>query len=278
MKQSSRRKEPAALQAWSPESHQESQLPVRVDHTYVPTMTHQAGAMENTSDFDGAQAANRFDDNTEIAKFAQAAIDYRQQRHQISDMESVKALLRNFLDDINEPQTERSPYFDGLLSQWLDMWRKDRTNSLLIYVLGDRSEHYGNRMLDFDDLETIDRNKTRFLEQHCSEQGICLHLAKMTSAVNIDPRDNFEIKMAMSLYEIRDLTGGLLGNKPVALGIESFLQKSMFDERYHQRTASQNPYPSPTDGTQFPNIDTAKSFQDWVSPSHAHLCYCLPMD
>ncbi len=241
-------------------------------------MTHQAGAMETTDDFDGAQVVNLFDENTQIAEVAQAAIDYSQQRHQTSDMESVKALLRNTLDDINEAQKERSPYFDGLLSQWLDIWRKDRTHSLLIYVLGDRSEHYGNRMLDFDDLETNDKIKKRFLEQHCSEQRICLHLAKMTSAVNIDPRDNSELKMAMSLYEIRDLTGGLLGNKPVALGIESLLQKSIFNERYHQRTASQNPYPSPTDGTQFPNIETAKSFQDWVSPSYAHLCYCLSMD
>ena len=267
-----RRKEPAALQAWSPESHQESQLPVRADHTYVSAMTHQAGAMENTDNFDGAQAANRFDDNTDITKVAQAAIDYRQHRHQISDMESVKALLRNFLDDIKEPQTERSSYFDGLLSQWLDIWRKDRTHSLLIYVLGDRSEHYKNRMLDFNDLENIDKIKTHFLSQQCSQQGICLHLAKMTSAVNVDPRDKSEPKMAMSLYEIRDLAGGLLGNKPVALGRESFLQKSMLEERYHQQIASQNPYPSPTDGTQLPHIDPAKSFEDWVSPSYAHLC------
>ena len=233
--------------------------------------------MENRAT-DETQTASPFDDDTDITKLAQAAIRYREKYHQTPDMESVKALLRNFLDDIKESQTERSSYLDGLLSQWLDIWQRDRTHSLLIYVLGDRSEHYGNRMLDFNDLETVDKIKTRILEQQCSQQGVCLYLAKMKSAVDTDPNDDLELKMAISLHEISDLSGGLLGNKPVSVGRESILQKGMLKERCHQQIARQNPYPSPIEGTPSLQIDTAKSFEDWVSPSYFPLRYSLSMD
>lgn len=268
----------ATLQAWGPETHEESQLPVFADLTNVPAMSHQAGTMESRDAIDGAHTEDPFDHDTDMTKVAQAAIRYRPKHHQIFNMESIKALLRNFLDDIKEPQTEHSSYLDGLLSQWLDIWRKDRTHSLLIYVLGDRSEQYGSGMLDFKGLETIDKIKTRVLEQQCSQRGVCLYLAKMTSAVNADPHDALELKMAISLYEIRDLSGGLLGNKPVAVGRECVLQKSILKDRYHQRVAHQNSYPSPSEGTPSLQIDTAKSFQDWVSPSHVPTSYSLSME
>lgn len=265
--------EPATLQEWGSKPQEELQLPVFADLTNLHAMSYQAGAMDIRDAIDGAQTTNAFDANIDITKVAQAAIGYRPKNHQASDMESIKALLRKFLDDIKEPQTERSSYFDGLLSQWLEIWRKDRTHSHLIYLLGDRSEQYEGRSLDYHDLETIDKIKTRLLEQQCLQRGVCLHLAKMTSAVNADPDDAFELKMAISLHEIRDLSGGLLGNKPVAVGRESLLQKGILKQRYHQRIARQNPYPSPTDGTPSVQTDTAKSFQDWVSPSHIHLRY-----
>ena len=234
-------------------------------------MGHEAAANEIGVASDGAQTAYLFGVDMDKAKIAQEAIDYRLENHQVSDMESIKALLRNFLDDINEPQTERSSYFDGLLSQWLSIWRIDRTHSILVYVLGDRSEQYGNRMLDFKDLDDIDKVKTRFLEQQCLQQGVCLYLSKMTSAINTDPNDALELKMAINLHEIRDLSGGLRINKPVSVRRESLIQKSILKERYHQQIAHQNPYPSPTENTSPRQMNTAKSFQDWVSPSHVPL-------
>lgn len=249
------------------EYHEESHLPLFTDLTKILAMDHEAGATDTTS---VAQTANTFDANSDMTKLAQVAFGYRPKISQSSDMESVKALLRDLLDDVQE--MERSSYFDGLLAQWLDIWRRDRTNSLLIYVLGDRSKQYGNCMLDFNNLEAIDTIKTRVLEQRCLQQGACIHLAKMTSAVNTDPHNTLELKMAISLHDIRDLSGTLLGNKPVAVGKESILQRKMLEERYHQQLASQNAYPSPTETTPSPPIDTAKSFQDWVSLSNVSLC------
>lgn len=255
----------ARLQSWGSKPHKDSQLPVSTDLANVLAMSHQASATDNRCAVDGAQTANPFGNKNDITKVAQAAIGYRPKpHHQVSDMESIKALLRNFLDDIKEPQKDRSSYCDGLLSQWLDLWRRDRTYSLLIYVLGDCSERYQDRTLDFNDLETIDKIKTQVLEQQCLQQGFCLHLARMTSAVNTDPGDVLALKMAISLHEIRDLSGAVLGNKPVAVGRESIIQKSLLNKRYYQQNANGNPYPSPTEGTPSRPIDTTKSFQDWV--------------
>lgn len=274
----SRGKGSARLQAWGSKPHKDSQLPVSTDLANVLAMSHQASATENRCAVDGAQTANPFGNKNDITKVAQAAIGYRPKpHHQVSDMESIKALLRNFLDDIKEPQKDRSSYCDGLLSQWLDLWRRDRTYSLLIYIL-DCSERYQDRTLDFNDLETIDKIKTQVLEQQCLQRGFCLHLARMTSAVNTDPGDVLSLKMAISLHEIRDLSGAVLGNKPVAVGRESIIQKSLLNKRYYQQNANGNPYPSPTEGMPSRPIDTTKSFQDWVSPSHVALCYSFSMD
>ena len=168
-------------------------------------------------------------------------------------MDSVKGLLRIRLDDINEPHVERCPYFDGLLSQWLDIWRSYRTDPLLIYVLGERINQYRDDTLDINDLDTIDRIKTNFLEVQCSQKGICLYLAKMKSAINEDPDDPLQLKMAISLHGIRDLNGGLLVNKPVAVTPESIIQiEQSIKERYHGTVSSDtvaNPYPSPSGGS-----------------------------
>ncbi|CAD6571107.1 MAG: hypothetical protein ASARMPRED_004203 [Alectoria sarmentosa] len=227
-------------------------------------MGHQAAANEIGVGSDGAQTAHLCGVDMDTTKIAQEAIDYRLENHQASDMESIKALVRNFLDEMNEPQTERSSYFDGLLSQWLSIWRIDRTHSILVYVLGDRSEQYGNRMLDSKDVDDIDKVKTRFLEQQCLKRGFCLYLSKMTSAINTDPDDALELKMAINLHEMRDLSGGLQINKPVSVRRENLIQKSFLTERYHQQIARQNPYPSPTENTSPRQMNTATSFQDWV--------------
>ena len=261
----------ATLQPWASEYHQESRLPFFTDLANVLDLSHKAGATENRDDMDASQTANISDANINITRVAQAAIDYSPQSGQVSDMQSVKALLRNFLDEILQMEMEHSAYFDGLLSQWLDIWRRDRTHSLLIYLLGGEQSR-NNCMLDFNDLEVVDKIRTRVLEQHCLQQGVCLYLARMTSAVNTVPDDTFKLKMDINLHEIRDLSGALLGNKPVAVRSESLLQTGMLEERYHQRSAPQNPYPSPTEATPSPQIHPAKSFQDWVSPSNVPLC------
>lgn len=240
-------------------------------------MGHQAGADKTKDASDGAQTPNPFDYDIDTTNMAQAAFGYSQENHQVSDMESIKPLLRNFLDDIKEPQSERSSYFNGLLSQWLSIWPTDRAHSLLIYILGDRSEQYGNRMLDIKNLDEIDKTKTRFLEQQSLQQPFCLYLAKMTSTVNIDPDNALDLKMAFNLHEIRNLSGEVQFNKPIAAENESVIQKSILKERYHQQVALQNPYPTPTEGRSPLQIDTAKSFQDWVSSPHFLLCYPLSM-
>ena len=246
-------------------------------------MSHQAGATENRSVVDEAQTANPLGNKNDMTKIAQAAIGYTpkpkpKHHHPVSDIESIKASLRRFLDDITEPQKERSSYCYSLLSQWLDLCGRDRSCTLLIYVLGDCSEQYQDRTLDFNDLKPIDRIKIRVLEQQCSQQGVCLHLARMTSTINTDPRDDLGLEMAISLHEIRDLSGTVLGNKPLAVEKESILQKSWFSERSDQLKPNQNPYPSPIEGTPSRRMHASKSFQDWVSPSHTALCHSSSMD
>ena len=190
----------------------------------------------------------------------------RPKNHQMFKMESIKALLQISLDHLKDSQTEHSSPLDGLLSQWLDVWREDRSHALLIYILGDDSNQYEHRKLDFNNLEAVDKFKANFLVRQCSQQGACLHLAKMTSVVDSDPDQALELKMAISLNEIHDLNGGLLVNKPIAIGKESIIQKSLLMDRYHRTVASQNPYPSPSEGSPVLQTDTSRGFQDWVSP------------
>lgn len=263
----SRGKERATLQAWSSETHGESQISVLTDLANMSSVSDQAGTADNNGDaINGTKTANFFDANTDSVQPAEADIGWWPKHLQVSSAENIKKLLRNFLDDTKEPQSERSSYCDGLLSQWLNMWRTHRTHPLLIYILGDGSEQYKGRELDISDLETVDRVKTDVLEQQFIQQGACLHLAKMTSAVNIDPDEAKELKMAISLHEIRDFNGGLLVNKPVAVGRESVMQEDLLAERYHRAIARGDPYPSPLEEKPTSQTDTAKSFQDWVSP------------
>ena len=265
-KSKSRRKEPATLQVEGPEPQQESQLRVSADLANLSAVNYQAGATENKDANDGAQAANLSDANIDKVQVAQAAIDYRPKQRHISNMESIKALLRNFLHDLRGLQPDRSSICGGLLTQWLDIWQTDRKPALLIYVLGDASEQYKDRKLDFNNLESVDKVKTNLLEQQCSQKGACVYLAKMTSAVNNDPENAHELKMAISLHEIRELNGELAVNKPVTVGRQSIIQTSLLSERYHGTIARQNPYPSPAEGSPIIPTDTAKSFRDWVSP------------
>lgn len=268
----------ATLQAYGSQPHDQSQLPLITGLTDVLAMRDHAGANETEDASNGAHAPNPFDVDIDPAKIAQTAIGSSQDNHQASDMESIKASLRNFLDDIKEVQTEGSSYFNKLISQWLSIWRTDRIYSLLIYVLGDRSEQYGHGMVDFKDLDEIDKTKTRFLEQQCLQQPVCLYLAKMLSTVNTDPNNALDLKMAINLQEIRDLSGEIQVNKPVAAGGESVIQKSILKERYHQQKARKNPYPSPTEGRSPLQIDTGKSCQDWVSLPPFSLSRPLSMD
>lgn len=256
--------------AWGFEPQEESQLPISADLANASALNHQR-ATGNMDAVDGGATGNAFDGNTDKVQVAQAAIGYRPKHHQDSNMDSVKELLRIFLDDVKEPQAERSSYFDGLLSQWLDTWRTNRTDPLLIYILGERIDQYRDGILDISDLDTIDKIKTDFIEQQCSQKGICLYLSKMTSAINRDPDHALEVKMAICLHEIRDFSGGLLVNKPVAVMPESIIQTEQYlKERYHgtvpdDSVAQLNPYPSPSGGSPALRNGTAKSFQDWVS-------------
>lgn len=257
------------LQAWGPQTHQESQLPLDADFTNMSPPSHEAGATAKRDAIDGAHVVNYFDTQMNETQVAQAALDYGPKHHQVSNvdstMESTKALLHNFLDDLRESQTEHSFYLDGLLSQWLDIWRRDRSHALLIYVLGDGSEQYQDRKLARSNLDTIDKLKTGILERQCSEQGACIHLAKMKSTISIDSNEALELKMAINLREIRDLKGGLLVDKPVTVGRESIIQKALLKERYHRAIASRNPYPSPSEGSPTFGTKTSENFQDWVS-------------
>ena len=267
----------AALQGGGSEPHDQSHLPSCAGFTNVLAMRHQAGASENGDATGGAETADPSDVDIDSTDVAQAATPDKPENHQVLDMESIKALLRRFLDDIKEPQMDRSLYFDGLLSQWLDLWRRDRVHALLIYVLGDGREQYKDRKFDVNDLETMDRIRTKALEQQCVEQDFCLFLAKMTSTVNTDPDDALGVNMAINLDEIRDLNGLLLVYNPVAVGRESVIQKNILKERYDRTIARRSPNAGPAVGTRFLEINNAKSFQDWVSPSHAPLSHLVSM-
>lgn len=267
------------LQAWSPQTHQESQLPLYADFANMSAPSHEAGVTAERDAIDEAHTVNCFDAQMNETQVAQAALDYGPKHHQVSivdsNMESTKALLQNFLADLKESQTEHSFYLDGLLSQWLDIWRRDRSHALLIYVLGGGSEQYQDRILAPSNLETIDKIKTSILQRQCSEQGACLHLARMKSTVSIDSDEALELKMAINLREIRDLSGGLLVDKPVTVGRESIIQKALLKERYHRAVASRNPYPSPSEGSPTLGTNTSENFQDWVSSFQVSLFYSL---
>ena len=229
--------------------------------------------MPDQDDVDGADSSDASFDGVHIA---QAALGFLPD--QVYNMDSIKALLQNFLDAVKEPQPEYSFYFDRLLSLWREKWRADRKHALLIYVLGD-GEQYKNRQLDVNNLATTDKFKTTFLEQRCSRQGACLHLAKMTSAVNADADNVFELRTAISLHEIQELSGKTVVNKPVAVESGNIIQNSILQEKYHQSINRRNPYPSPMEGSPTLQTDTARSFQDWVSPLHFYfIIHCWWLD
>lgn len=253
-------------QGWSPNSYEGSQLPISAAPTDVLTVSPRESATEDRDVVDGSQPEDASDTSIDKSDIAQAALRYSPKNQLAFDMESVKALLRNFLDNVKEGETERSSYFDGLLEQWLDISRTDRAHNLLIYVLGDRSGQYDNRMLDIQELESIDRTRLFFLDQQGLPRDVCVHLAKMTSAINTDPFNAPELNVAIGLHEMCDLKGEQLTIKPVAVKRENILQKGLLEERYHQQSAIKDPNPSPAERSFSVEIDTAKSFQDWASP------------
>ena len=182
-------------------------------------------------------------------------------------MDTIKLLLSNFLDHIKEPQTKPSTYLDGLLSQWLGMWRRDRSHALLIYIFGDGGHQYKGRKLDINNMDTSDQNKMSILKQQSSEQGVALLLAKMTSAVERSPDNVLEVRPTVQLIEIHDLHGGLLVNKPVTTKSESIVQKDYLKDRCFRFVEYQKAYPILHQGSPAPQIDTLMKFEDWVSLS-----------
>ena len=264
----SQRVVPPTPQRWSPDSYEGSQLPISTAPTDVLTVSSRESTTEDRDVVDGSQPEDASDASIDKSGIAQAALRCSPKNQQAFDMESVKALLRNFLDNVKEGETERSSYFDGLLKQWLDISRTDRTHNLLVYVLGDRSGQYDNRKLSIQGLESIDRTKLFVLDQQGLRREVCVHLAKMTSAMNTDPFNAAEVNVAIRLHEMCDLKGEPLNVKPVPVKRENILQKGLLEERYHQPSAIKDSYPSLTKGKNPVEIDTAKSFQDWASPPH----------
>ena len=263
-----------APQRWSPDSYEGSQLPISAAPTDVLTVSPRESATEDRDVVDGSQPDDTSDASMDRSKITQAALRSSPKNQQAFDMESIKALLRNFLDNVKEGETERSSYLDGLLKQWLDISRTDRAHNLLIYVLGDRSGQYDNRMLDIQGLDSTDRTKLFVLDQQGLRREVCVHLAKMTSAMNTDPINASELNVAIRLHEMCDLKGEQLNTKPVAVKRENIVQKSFLEERYHQQNAMRDSYPSVAKRSTSVEIDTAKSFQDWASPPHV-LCGSL---
>ena len=205
------------------------------------------------------------DAGTAEMKIARAAVDYMTTHHQAFDIGSIKALLQRSLDAIRIPLIEYNSHLDDALSKWLDLRPRERNFSLLIYILGNKTDQYTNRNIRRVDLDAIDKVRARILDQQCLRRGACLYLAQMTSVVDNDPDDVFNLKMIIRLHDIRDLKGRILSHDPVAAERESIIQRNHLVDRYYQATDRREPYPSPSKRSPTSQTDLAKSFQDWVS-------------
>ena len=262
-----RREETPPPQAQTP---QDQQVPVDTDHSDRSVPSSQATSTANTDDATGeTHATDSFDPHTDTTR---AALDYRPKPHQGSKMYAIKALLQSVLDSFREPPTKPSSDLDELLSQWLGVWRENRRHSLLVYVLAPGSGQYQGRRPAVHNLDTIDQIMTGTLAQLCSKKGICLHLAKMTSAVNTSPDEVLDVKSTIQLLEIHHLRGGVLVDKPITIESESIIQRSLLRDRYHRCVAARksNPFASPVSRT-----DTSINFQDWVSLSRVSFLSAL---
>ena len=180
-------------------------------------------------------------------------------------MDIIKSELQHYLDHLKERQTKRSSHLEGLLSDWVDIWLRDRSQALLVYVLGSDSGQYEGRKLETRSLNILDRTKTKVLMQHCSKQGVCVHLAKMSSSVITSPDKEIDVKMTMQLRQIRCVDRALLIEGPVTIKSESMIQKNYLQERYYRTVESSKAHSTPGESITASENDTSRNFEDWVS-------------
>lgn len=229
-------------------------------------------ATANTDDIGGTRATgtrvtDSFDTHTDLRQVADVALAFRPKDPQVFKMDTIRSMLRDFLDSLILPQPTHPTYLDGVLPQWLDVWKEDRSQALLIYVLGFGIDLYKGRTLDISNLYPIDLLKTRTLERQCSKHGVRIHLARMTSDVYPDPDNVSDLKTTSRLYEVHDLQRGLLVDKPFTVKNDSLLQKSLLRERYYRTVGDRGSHPPPCEGSPVPQPGIPRSYHDWVSLS-----------
>ena len=250
-----RAKKTLGSQAQAPQNHHEPTILIYLDDDTLSTPKVQADNTADTHAIHGAQIADGVYPHTDETQVAQTARGSRPKNSHVFTMDITKPLLANFLDRLGQSHIGHPSYLDKVLSQWLAVWQEDPSHALLVYILDNGSGQHEDRELNLDNLEDTDRIKADLLLQQCSPQKVCLHLAKMTSTIRRNPTKPFHLNVAIDLYEIRDHNGALLIEKPVTVGRESIIQKSLLKDRS----------PSPSEGSPTLQTDTLRTFHDWVS-------------
>ena len=237
------------------------------DNSDASAPSLQALATINTDAIGGTQATDSLDSHTDITPVAQPVLHPKSKQYRVSQMDIIKSDLQHFLDHLKERQTKRSIHLDGLLSQWVDIWLRDRSQAILIYVLGSESGQYEGRKLETRSLNILDKTKTRVLMHHCSKQGVCVHLAKMSSSIITSPDKEIDVKTTMQLRQIRIVDRAPLIEGPVIIKSENMIQKDYLLDRYHRTVDSQKADTTPGEAITTSKNDTPRNFEDWVSLS-----------
>lgn len=116
--------------------------------------------------------------------------------------------------------TARHKDFKLGLAQWNELWQQSGEPQLLAYMLDNNYSHD----LNISALEQSDQHRAQFLKKHCVEEGFCLYLAQMESAVNDNENKTCELK------RIVDLDGSVLLHD-VDIDEERLIQADWFEDR-----------------------------------------------
>lgn len=106
------------------------------------------------------------------------------------------------------------------LAEWKRLWQQSGEPQLLTYMLDNNYSHN----LNISALKQSDQHRAQFLKKLCAEEGFCLYLAHMESAI-----DNTENKTC-ELTMIVNLDGSVL-LRNVNIDEERLVQADWFDNR-----------------------------------------------
>ena len=162
--------------------------------------------------------------------------------------------------------TQQVNEFRDLLGHWITLSQRHEGPVPLIYILKDELEDYKSLPLSCTSLRDTDKHRMVFLQRQCSEKGVHVYLAKLTTSIDDDiAGDDGDSRTVMELHDIIDLDGHHFVTQQVRIAKENLMQEAWFEAR----DSNDSEYDTSESSDHWEEVESypdkkMRHFRDWV--------------